>query len=558
MKADPLEILGSLLQPIALDPDTPVWRLRQDVPRRGMFDEAVFLRVVGDEAADPADLIAQLREIQNSLPAVGLYPASFKARNWFREGHLSYFALEECVFEAQTPLELRSAVTEYSVLGGLYVDGILVAVIDAADEWRTASRRLLDLQERCPQDLLTALLFVAVGQDGCAIAPLGASDAQWRRVSHRELPYLLDPIRLVRVGFYDVDESASRGTAPELPLPAVLRACESCEERLVEERASGLVSVAVGGGLLSLVRGVTRRLEDQSIKPVVLAPRRSLQEKLSAALGAPIGRDMRTTFADNAHTIVTSPARIAEYCEMTYEGPPAAWAIIAVGVDAGFRGAQALAIRLWLPHTPWLSLTTLPPAATPPGVLHAFANMDDDEGFLAVLTQLKDPVPLDVQPFMDRQGPEDNDLFGAGMNEIAGLISADLRNSESRTVLVLVEDGASADSLASALSRYSIAHINACRWGQAHAGWDALNRATGRTVVIRTSLPFWAWIPQLDAAFVFRNIGRTTCARLDSMLKCRAPGKSAARFILPPHVFERDYQRGYDQTRLRGVFGEQW
>ncbi len=187
----------------------------------------------------------------------------------------------------------------------------------------------------------------------------------------------------------------------------------------------GLVSIAEGAEELAAIRSLVARLAGEHLRAVVVCATEEQQERL-----APFFADLAVTKPeyglDEGSIVLTRLSELADLHEMGFPVAPGKHVIVALGVDAGFRGEQGFALRLLIPDAPWISFTYLPPDAVIPPVRHAFSDPHDDEGFLAVVDTTKDRVPLREEwiPFP--------------MERAAELVLPRLPSTKAGTTLILV------------------------------------------------------------------------------------------------------------------------
>jgi hypothetical protein len=217
--------------------------------------------------------------------------------------------------------------------------------------------------------------------------------------------------------------------------------------------------------------------------------------------------------------------------------------LIAVGVDEGFGGEQGFELRLLMPTTPWISITRLPQWSITPKVLHAFANPKDPEGLLAVADVTTRRVPIHGRSTdLHRRLSELEHGEDLKLVFLRNEICRTFYGQSNLTSLVLVSSVAEAKELTQLLTAQGVPTHDATEWGRANEGWRLLQDPPHSLVVIRTSLPFWAPVPQLHAAFVARNIGVATLGRLLNILGRETQDKEFALLCILSEYLNQNRQ----------------
>jgi len=463
---------------------------------------------------------AAYREIVARLHTEGLAAAAAHAAKWLRSIYLPGKPVQARRFDAVAPVQARSATRVHRIDAVLYIDGVALALLVVDKTLEAATKRLEILEESCPAWFVSSVLLVALGDHSAAVTAPGLADNRWYHTNLGTLAAILRPHALLRSALFDSIAPRRPNLYHRAPLsPEVLRAVELCRSRALQG-GDGLVSVSEGEEFAA-IRSLVARLQDEGRQAVVVVAKAEQEEALFSLL---VDFEVRGPEAGlNAGAVVlTDLQRIGELHEMGFAVERGAHVVIALGVDAGFRGERGFALRLLLPDAPWISITNLPPDAVTPAVQHAFSDAHDDEGFLAIV-DTKDRVPV-------RQ-----ERIAFPSERAAELVLPRLPTTKSGTTLILVSTSEEAQELTAALIALAGSRVqvhDATKWGRADEGWRLLKEPTHSVVVLRTSLPYWASVPHLDAVFVVRRVGETTLARLRNMLSRPRPGKDSAFLML--------------------------
>lgn len=523
----------------------PRWRPFNH-PDAPYFREQVLRTHLQGGPCDADQLVTELRATFSLLLSNGLLAASARARQWLEHGHLSFFTTEDCAYEVIFDVHARSATRVFIVSAVLYVDGIALAIFHLGATLKAATAHIERLEESIPAWFVTPALLVALADDGVAVSVPGLGGDRWSRTDDDVLAQILQPMAFVRYARFDVRDERRGGSLDRSFLPpGTVRAVELGLRRVLEG-GDGLVSVPEGAAHHAAVRSLVARLREQTFTPIVLASGTEPLKRLNTLL-ADLDPCEAEPGLESKGVIVARPAQLADLHDKGFLATPGDRAIIAFDVDAGFRGEQGFSVRLHLPDVPWISFTTLPPEAIPAELKHAFANPLDEEGFLDIVSEVSGRVPIYEDRYVGR-----NVIGAAWVGRAADVVRQVLPHDLSVRALVLVSTPAEAADLTDSLQALPVRVHNATEWGSANEGWKLLHEQTDGAVVIRSSLPFWATVPDLDAAFVFRRIGRTTLARLRNLLGRPRPGKSKATLMMLASAHE-----AFDLGVQTSIFGDE-
>lgn len=505
----------------------PRWRSADGSGAQPFIDD--LLRADRSKNPDDRDRFRNTvhRDLLARLHAEGLASAAAHAATWFRGTFPSDGRAEDCRFDALLAVEARSATRPHRIDAVLYVDGVALAIIISEKRWQDAAKRLDLLEESCPAWFISPVFLVALGGHAAAVTAPGLVDDRWHTTDLGTLAAVLRPDALLRSALFDsVVPRRSGAHHRTLLSPETIRAVDLCRARALQKQ-HGLISIAEGAEEFAAIRSLAARLAGEHLQAVVVCVKDEQTERL-APLFADLGVKKPEYGLNDNSIVLTQLSNLADLHEMGFPVAPANHVIVALGVDAGFRGEQGFALRLLIPDAPWISFTHLPPDAVIPAVRHAFSDPHDDEGFLAVVDTTKDRVPLREEwiPFPIARAAE--------------LVLPRLPSTRAGTTLILVSTSAEAEEITAALAGSSARVHDATKWGRADEGWRLLKEPTHAVVVVRTSLPFWASVPHLDAVFVVRRVGETTLARLRNMLSRPRPGKDGALLLLSAgHILQQ-------------------
>jgi hypothetical protein len=520
-----LDLLRNLLGLNRPQDGRPRWQLwtDRDAP---FFREAPFRARAASAGVDADAAVASLRDTFSVLLSRGLLAASHRARACLQQGLWSWSTDDDRTYEVVMQVHARSAIRVNILSAVLYVDGVETALIEVGSSVRRVTDRLEGLEEALPAWFVTPALLVAVGFDGVAVSTPCTRGQRWRQMDGHAAAELLAPDALMEFARHDVfDQPESGGLTRRFVPPATSNAVRLARQR-VGQGADGLLSVPEGAEHRLAIRALVSRLLEDGISPLVLVSTREQGDRMGALLHDFPSGD--TELLDRGVTLAL-PVQLARRFDQQGPLPLRPRAVLAFGVDAGFRGEQGFAIRLLMPSAPWISFTTLPPEAVAPEVKHAFANPVDDQGFLDVVDEVTGRVPI-LHVATKTWDPEHPSHLDRAAHDVANALD----RPDWLRVLVLVPDPSDAFHLAALLhERVEAQVLNATEWGSANQGWELLRRDSDRpAVVVRTSLPFWAAVPDLDAAFVFRGTGRTTLARMRNLLGRPREGKQFAQLAV--------------------------
>lgn len=503
-----------------LFPKEPISYLQQ-----GLLEDVLAARSLPQH-----ELVGDLRKAFDLLLSEGLQAASAHARRWIQEGHFRVFDWDDLCTEAACDVPAPAATSMRTLSAVLYVDGVALAVLQTGESVEDAQATMEAHERSCPAWFVTPALLVAWSAHGAAVTVPAARGDRWLAIEQSDLSQLLEPQTLLRFALFDVTNGPD---GPEFLPPATVRAVEAAYVRAVEDQADGLLCIPEGAAHLLAVRSLVARLLDErpeEVVPVVLISGRETTEQMGALLADFSPVEPESGLDDGALVL----GRVSTLAKMYDWMPPRMarrYVVLALDVDAGFRNDQGLACRQLMPRAPWISFTRVEPDGVVAPVKHAFANRLDDEGFLDIVEATSGRIPIEEVVI-----PEGLMSVSAAVEMIErGLPGPEATEPK---ILILVPSDEYAAELAQALDgRGRIAH-NATEWGKASEGWRLFEEgydAAQPIFVIRTSLPFWAKIPHLDAAFIFRSVGRITLARTRIVLGRPHPGKTSALLVRPGH-----------------------
>ncbi len=309
----------------------------------------------------------------------------------------------------------------------------------------------------------------------------------------------------------------------------------------ISERAGGIISVEDAGDQVDLAAELVRWAVGTEVRHVVLSCTdavvleavRLRLHPIPVAHWPPV-KDERVAAGHPAAIASTPPDEASTPPAEKVRGPGCL--VILLAADYGFRGEHGFSLRQRFAGSSVLALTTLGAKGMPTALLHAYADLRDEEGILAQVAGRGPRVPLEVRwlPGWARKG-------GAAEQAVdqvkqwwsdQGEQAEDPRRWRG---LWLVPHGRE-DLALEPMRRAGLPCHDGTAWGEAGEGWSLLAGDGGGAMVVRGSLPAWAPISDLDVVVVSRPVGPTTAARLTAMLRRPRSGKAGALLLLDRSV----------------------
>lgn len=391
------------------------------------------------------------------------------------------------------------------------------------------------------------------------MAAPGSHPTRWSWTTLDTVIDLLRPLELVRFALHDNHITGPVGNPTRPPVrPELAPVLDSAMDRSRSGQGT-LLSIGEGAACLAAVRGIVGRMQaaHRAVLVLVAKPevRRDVLQEIWDLIPRPPEREdnlITLQQLSRAHPgdvpVVTLDALSRVWDELDEQDPrpqlPQERTIVAVGVDAGFRGIMGFRARMMFPDVAWISITEVPREGLADEARHAFGNPRDELGVAANLHGLGDRVPVEEALVNTRSWVVDD---AAGVRQrtrlvvhrAVQLLRPRLPTRAATATLILVEGHTEAYELAAALRHAGVERaLDATTWTHAHQGWEQLSRPTSQHVVVRSSFPHSAVIGQLDAVFVLRGTTHTTLARMRNLLGRAWADKPAGLLFVDSKVAE--------------------